>query len=156
MDSTAMYDYILSRINDDLSSYGYKRSGKGKMFYRYSADGKVACGIEMQKSILNSPESYSFTFNIGCIALYELPYYYKEKLTLEPLKLALGEPFFGGERLGQLCRGSDYWWEITGEMLNYNSFSIEKYYDIFLHNDIIKCAVHLDELAHKKEQVYQR
>ena len=69
MDMTSIYEYILSRIAEDLSQYGYKRSGKGSLFYRYSADKKVACAFEMQKSMFNLPDNYSFTFNLGCIAL---------------------------------------------------------------------------------------
>ena len=152
MDSVAIYDYILSRVNEDLTPYGYKRSGKGALFYRYSADKKVGCAIEMQKSILNSPESYSFTFNLGCIALYELSDYYGEKLTLEQLKLVIKSPCGVGIRLGHLCRGRDYWWEITGEILN--RFSIEEYYNRFLQSDIIKCTRYLDEEARKKERKY--
>ena len=154
MNSTDVYDYILSRVNEDLISYGYKRSGKGKLFYRYSADRKIACGIDMQKKIFNSPEGYyfSFTFDISCIALYELPDFYGEKLTLGQLKLALEDTGFFSERLGFMCRGGDYWWEITDETLRYTT--IEEYYNCFLHDDIIKCARYLDEQAHKKESKY--
>ena len=151
MDIDVIYEYILSRITEDLASYGYKRSGKSTLFYRYSADKKVGCAFEMQKSMFNSPDDYSFTFNLGCIALYNLNGYYKDKLTLETIKLAL--TFQAGfQRLGHLSRGNDYWWNITDEILK--DFSIEEYYNRFLHADIIKGAEYLDDQARKKESVY--
>ena len=151
MDIVPIYDYILTRISEDLLLYGYKRSGKGVLFYRYSADKKVGCAIEMQKSTFNSPEGYSFTFNLGCVALYDLNDYYEEKLTLKTLKYAAYTPA-GVQRLGHLTRGRDYWWEITDEILN--DFSIEEYYDRFLRQDIIRGAEYLNEQARKKESVY--
>ena len=151
MDNTTIYEYILSRITEDLAPFGYTRSGKSTLFYRYSADGKVACGIQMQKSMCNCPDWYSFTFNLGCIALYNLNGYYKDKLTLETVKLAL--TFQAGfERLGHLSRGHDYWWNITDEILS--DFPTEEYYNRFLHPDIIKGAEYLNEQARKKESVY--
>ena len=153
MDMTSIYEYILSRIVEDLSPYGYKRSGKSSLFYRYSADKKVGCVFEMQKSMFNSPDDYSFTFNLGCIALHNLNGYYKDKLTLETAKLALRYDA-GYMRLGHLSRGCDYWWNITDEMLK--DFSIEEYYNRFLHPDILKAAEYLKEQAHKKESVYSK
>ena len=153
MNMTSIYEYILSRIAEDLSPYGYKRSGKSSLFYRYSADKKVGCVFEMQKSMFNSPDDYSFTFNLGCIALYNLNGYYKDKLTLETAKLALRYDA-GCMRLGHLSRGCDYWWNITDEILK--DFSIEEYYNRFLHPDILKAAEYLKEQAHKKESVYSK
>ena len=153
MNMTSIYEYILSRIAEDLSPYGYKRSGKSSLFYRYSADKKVGCVFEMQKSMFNSPDDYSFTFNLGCIALYNLNGYYKDKLTLETAKLALRYDA-GCMRLGHLSRGCDYWWNITDEILK--DFSIEEYYNRFLHPDILKAAEYLREQAHKKESVYNK
>ena len=150
MDMTSIYEYILSRIAEDLSPYGYKRSGKSSLFYRYSADKKVGCIFEMQKSMFNSPDDYSFTFNLGCIALYNMNGYRKDKLTLETLKLALHPEL--SVRLGHLSRGCDYWWNITDEISN--DYSIEEYYNYFLHPDIIKGVEYLNEQAHKKESVY--
>ena len=54
--------------------------------------------------------------------------------------------------MGHLSRGHDYWWNITDEILNV--FSIEEYYNRFLHADIIKGAEYLNEQARKKESVY--
>lgn len=153
MDMASIYETVLSGIAEDLLPYGFKRSGKGALFYRYSADRRVACGIEMQKSMFNSPESCSFTFNVGCIDIYGLSDYYGEKLTLGPLRLALKSLYGGGVRLGHLCRGYDYWWEITDEMMS--DLSAEEYYAQFLHADILKCARYLDEQARKKERRYQ-
>ena len=153
MNIASIYEYILSRITEDLASYGYKRSGKSTLFYRYSADKKVGCAFEMKKSMFNSPDDYSFTFNLGCIALYNLNGYYKDKLTLEAVKLAL--TFQAGfNRLGHLSRGNDYWWNITDEILS--DFSIEEYYNRFLHSDIIKGAEYLNEQARKKESMYTK
>lgn len=151
MDINVIYEYILSRITEDLAPYGYKRSGKGTLFYRYSADKKVGCAFEMQKSMFNSPDDYSFTFNLGCIALYNLKEYHKDKLTLEALKLSLFLQT-GGKRLGVLSRGSDYWWSINNKTLR--KFKIEKYYNQFLQKDIIKGAEYLNEQAQIKERVY--
>ena len=150
MDSKAVYDHVLSRVEEDLKHYGYKRSGKGRLFYRYSAYGKVGCVFEMQRSAYNTTDSQSFTFNVGCVALYELSGYYKAKLTAEPLKLILKSP--SAERLGGISRGYDYWWEFSDKILE--SFPIEEYYDRFLHADIIKCAGYLDDLSRKKERIY--
>jgi hypothetical protein len=153
MDMTSIYEYILSRIADDLLPYGYKRSGKGRLFYRYSADKKVGCAFEMQKSMFNFPGDYSFTFNLGCIALYNMNGYYKDKLTLETVKLAANHPQLSA-RLGHVSRGCDYWWNITDEILH--DYSIEEYYTRFLHPDIIKGAEYLSEQARKKESVYTK
>lgn len=150
MDINAIYEYILSRISDDLTPYGYKRSGKSGLFYRYSSDKKVGCAFEMQKSMFNSLEGYSFTFNLGCIGLYNLYGYVGDKLTLKTLRYAL----YDAIRLGHLTRGCDYWWEITDEILN--DFPIDAYYNQFLHADVIKAADYLNELSHKKESVYNK
>ena len=150
MDITSIYEYILSRIAEDLLPYGYKRSGKGMLFYRYSEDKKVGCALEMQKSMFNSAGDYSFTFNLGCIALYNLNGYNKDKLTLDVLKNYQD----GFTRLGHLSRGFDYWWNVTDEILR--DFPIEEYYNRFLHPDIIKGAEYLSEQARKKESVYTK
>ena len=152
MDSKAVYDHVLSRVEEDLKHYGYKRSGKGRLFYRYSADGKVGCAVEMQKSAYSSGDNHRFTFNIGCVAIYELSGYGKEKLTTEVLKAVLRSTRM--ERLGGVSRGFDYWWEFSNDILD--RFSAEEYYDRFLHGDIEKCANHLDEVSRKKEHVYLR
>ena len=149
MDMASIYEYVLSRIAQDLLVYGYKRSGKGTLFYKYSDDKKVACVFEMQKSMFNSSDDYSFTFNLGCIALYDLNGYFKDKLTLEAAKLALRYDA-GCMRLGHLCRGRDYWWNVTNEILN--DYSPQEYYDRFLRPDIIKGAEYLNEQARKKER----
>ena len=151
MDSTVIYEYLLSRIQEDLANYGYSRSGKSGLFYRYSADKKVGCVIEMQKSMLNSPESYSFTFNLLCVGLYDLDDYFNDRLTISAIRTCLQNPFIT-ERIGILCRGRDYWWEITDDILS--EHSMQAYYDRFILNDIQKSAVYLDEQAGKKESVY--
>ena len=151
MDSTVIYEYLLSRIQEDLANYGYSRSGKSGLFYRYSADKKVGCVIEMQKSMLNSPESYSFTFNLLCVGLYDLDDYFNDRLTISAIRTCLQNPFIT-ERIGVLCRGRDYWWEITDDILS--EHSMQAYYDRFILNDIQKSAVYLDEQAEKKESVY--
>ena len=152
IDMASIYEYILSRIAEDLLPYGFKRNGKGRLFYRYSADKKVGCVFEMQKSMFNLSDDYSFTFNLGCIALYNMNGYRKDKLTLETVKLALHPEL--SVRLGHLSRGFDYWWNITDKILN--DYSIEEYYDRFLYPDIIKGAEYLNEQAHKKESVYKK
>lgn len=53
MDVLSVYEYILSRIAEDLTPYGYQKSGKSALFYRYSADKRVGCVFKMQKSINN-------------------------------------------------------------------------------------------------------
>ena len=151
MDSTVIYEYLLSRIQEDLANYGYSRSGKSGLFYRYSADKKVGCVIEMQKSMLNSPESYSFTFNLLCVGLYDLDDYFNDRLTISAIRTCLQNPFIT-ERIGILCRGRDYWWEITDDILS--EHSMQAYYDRFILNDIQKSAIYLDEQAGKKESVY--
>ena len=61
MDSAVIYESVLSNVQADLLKYGYARSGKSALFYRYSADKKVGCCIEMQKSMFNFPDNYSFS-----------------------------------------------------------------------------------------------
>ena len=151
MDSTVIYEYLLSRIQEDLANYGYSRSGKSGLFYRYSADKKVGCVIEMQKSMLNSPESYSFTFNLLCVGLYDLDDYFNDRLTISAIRTCLQNPFIT-ERIGVLCRGRDYWWEITDDVLN--EYNLKEFYDNFIQNDIRKSILYLDELAIKKSKKY--
>ena len=45
MDNAVIYAYILSRVQADLADHGYSRSGKGALFYRYSANKKVSCAL---------------------------------------------------------------------------------------------------------------
>ena len=151
MDSSVIYEYLLSRIQEDLANYGYSRSGKSGLFYRYSADKKVGCVIEMQKSMLNSPESYSFTFNLLCVGLYDLDDYFNDRLTISAIRTCLQNPFIT-ERIGVLCRGGDYWWEITDDVLN--EYNLKEFYDNFIQNDIRKSILYLDELAIKKSKKY--
>ena len=151
MDSSVIYEYLLSRIQEDLANYGYSRSGKSGLFYRYSADKKVGCVIEMQKSMLNSPESYSFTFNLLCVGLYDLDDYFNDRLTISAIRTCLQNPFIT-ERIGVLCRGRDYWWEITDDVLN--EYNLKEFYDNFIQNDIRKSILYLDELAIKKSKKY--
>ena len=151
MDNNEIYQYILSKVQSDLSEYGYSRSGNSMLFYRYSADKKIACCIEMQKSMFNYLGSYSFTFNLLCVALYELNGYSKDRLTISIIKKCFPNPYVT-KRIGMVCYKQDYWWNITDEILS--DFSIEEYYNRFLHSDIIKGAEYLDEQARKKESIY--
>lgn len=153
MEQNSIYEYILSRVQTDLARYGYKRSGKSRFFYQYAVGGKVGCIIEMQKSMFNSPDSYSFTFNLGCIGMYQLLGYQKEKLTLNVLKLALSNPYTGAIRIGQLQRGGDYWWELNENILK--MYTLEEYYNRFIQKDI-ECATEcLKKLADEKSLVYK-
>ena len=152
MEHTEIYDYFLSRVQADLSKYGYSRSGKGTLFYRYSADKKVACAIEMQKSAFNYPGSTSFTFNLLCVGIFELSGYSNGRLTVPAIRACLQNAFIA-KRIGSLCRGRDYWWKITDEILN--MYRLEEYYDRFIQIDIKKSAEYLDELAMKKGHIYR-
>lgn len=89
MDSAVIYEAFLSKVQADLLNYGYTRSGKSTLFYRYSADKKVGCCIEMQKSMFNLPDDYSFTFNFLCVGSYELNGYHDRRLTVSALKACL-------------------------------------------------------------------
>lgn len=145
-----MYEALLSQMEKDLAEYGYKRSGKSALFYRYFADKKVVCGIEMQKSMFNTLDSYSFTMNLVCIAKYELHGYFQEKLTLSCLKTGLRSPAV--LRMGHLCRGCDYWYELSEEILA--EYGLQEYYTRFVRKDIQKSADYLNQLALKKESVF--
>ena len=151
MDITAIYESVLTNVQTELLTYGYTRSGKSTLFYRYSADKKVGCCIEMQKSMFNSPDSYSFTFNLLCIGSYELRGYRDRSLTVSVLKSCFSNPFVS-KRIGTICRGGDYWWEITPEILEY--VDPEEYYDRYIRNDIKAAAAYLDELSEKKQSKY--
>ncbi len=152
MPNSLFYEYMLSRITDQLADFGYSRSGKSALFYRYSADKTVASAIEMQRSIFNSEDSFSFTFNLLCIGLYDLEGFFNDKLTLSAIKGSLKSPFLA-ERIGIICRGSDYWWTVDEEYIK--KYTPEKYYDIFIREDIEKAAKHLDDLFEKKKQKYE-
>lgn len=151
MDSAAIYESVLSNVQTELLNYGYTRSGKSTLFYHYSADRKIGCCIEMQKSMFNFEDNYSFTFNLLCIGSYELRGYYDRRLTVSALKTCFSDPFIS-KRIGTICRGRDYWWEITPEILK--NVDPEEYYDRFIKNDIKAAAAYLDELAEKKQSIY--
>lgn len=151
MDNTEICGYILSRVETDLSPCGYSRSGKGSLFYRFTADKRVGCAVELQRSLFNSPESYSFTFNLLCVGLRDLDDYSGEKLTVSALKACMKKPYVA-ERIGPLCRGGDYWWEITEEFVA--EYGLKGYYDRFIQGDMKKCAAYLDGLAAGKEKRY--
>ena len=59
---------------------------------------------------------------------------------------------FAYERIGAVCRGRDYWWRITSDILK--NCDPEEYYDRCIKNDIKACAIYLDELAEKKQMKY--
>lgn len=153
MDNNEIYQYILSKVQSDLSEYGYSRSGNSMLFYRYSADKRIACCIEMQKSMFNYSGSYSFTFNLLCVALYELNGYSKDRLTISIIKKCFPNPYVT-KRIGMVCRKQDYWWSITDEILS--EYGLAQYYDRFLHNDIINAAIYLENRAKDKEKIYQK
>ena len=144
MDSTEIYGYILSRVEADLSPCGYSRSGKGALFYRFTADKRVGCAVELQRSLFNSPESYSFTFNLLCVGLRDPDDYYGEKLTVSALRACMKNPYVA-ERIGPLCR-------ITEEFVA--EYGLKGYYDRFIQGDMKKCAAYLDGLAAGKEKRY--
>ena len=146
-----MYEALLSMVQGELEHFGFKRSGKSTLFYRYSHDKKIACGLQMQKSMFNGPEGLSFTFNYVCICTKELRGYSKEHMTLEAVKAGLGD-FRVFERIGSLCRGRDHWWNITEEILK--QCSLEDYYHRFLQKDILKTAHHLDIATEIKVKIY--
>lgn len=151
MEQNSIYEYILSRVQTDLARYGYERSGKSRFFYQYAVGGKVGCIIEMQKSMFNFPDSYSFTFNLGCVGLYQLSGFQKEKLTLDVLRNSLKNPYVA-IRIGQLRRGADYWWEINDSILK--MYTLEEYYNRFIQKDIECAADNLKELADQKARIY--
>lgn len=107
----------------------------------------------MQKSLYNSPENYSFTFNLLCVGIYNLNDYFNDKLTLSTIRPYLKD-YFLSERIGNLCRGRDYWWNISEDFLHLTEQGLEQYYNNSIQNDIIKSAVYLDELAAKKAKKY--
>lgn len=151
MDSAVIYESVLSNVQADLLEYGYARSGKSTLFYRYSADKKVGCCIEMQKSMFNCSDSYSFTFNFLCVGTHELDGFQDRRLTVSALKACFYDPYIS-ERIGIICRGRDYWWEITDDVLE--NCDLKEYYDRFVKNDIKTCAAYLDDLAEKKQLIY--
>lgn len=106
--------------------------------------------------MFNFPDNYSFTFNLLCVGLYELDEYYNHKLTVSALKACLHNPFIS-ERIGIICRGRDYWWEITDAVSDKRD--LEVYYTRFIQNDIKASASYLDKsyldkLAEKKQMKY--
>lgn len=150
MDVKSIYEYFLTRISEDASPDGYKRCGKS--FYRLSAEGKVGCAIEMQRSSNNTVGSCSFTFNLACVALYELRGYGKKTLTREALRLALRSPdtFI---RIGHVSRRRDYWWEITEDIMAI--YTPSEYYERFIRQDIEKAVLWLRGSAERKKRIYQ-
>lgn len=152
MNNEQIYETILSRIETELKKFGFKRSGKGKLYYRYFADKKVGCGIEMQKSMFNYPGYISFTFNMSCIAMYNIYNYWGDKLNLSILRKSVN--CIDGDRMGTICRGYDYWWVITDEIMN--AVTPNEYYDRYLASDIIKSANYLIDLAKEKSKCYEK
>ena len=137
--NTEIYTYILSRIEEDVLAMGFRRSGKGVLFYRYSADKQIASGIEMQKSAYSSEDHCVFTFNITCIAAHHVSPRPKQ-LTLAHIKVALRTKF---ERIGPAWSAGKGWWEITGEYLE--EYGLEGYYDRFVRKEILKCGRYLSD-----------
>ncbi len=151
MENAEIYESILSKIATELAHFGFQRSGKSALFYRYSHDKRIACALQMQKSMFNGPEGLSFTFNFVCVCVKELRNYSKGQLTLAAVKTALGD-FRIFERIGPLCRGKDYWWSITDDILK--NISPDEYYDRFLKKDILQTVQHLDIRAEIKAKMY--
>ena len=77
--------------------------------------------------------------------------YFNDRLTISAIRTCLQNPFIT-ERIGVLCRGRDYWWEITDDVLN--EYNLKEFYDNFIQNDIRKSILYLDELAIKKSKKY--
>lgn len=151
MEQGEIYEYFLTRVEEDLSPLGYRRSGKGMLFYRYCADKQVACGIEMQKSGFNYPGSYSFTFNLVCVSVHCFSPQPKT-LTLKHLKSSFCYPH--NERIGSVCRGRDHWWKITEEYLA--EYGLNGYYERLIQADILKSGAYLNEKAKSKESLVSR
>lgn len=145
------YEYILSNIQKRLEKEGYKRSGKSGVFYRYHADKQIACVFGLQKSTLNSSEMLNFTFNLGCITLDEIldadPNFWDSALTLAVLKQALRSVFLT-ERIGNICRGYDAWYDISEYGLMERC--VAQYYTDIIEPDIEKSILHLNELLKNK------
>ena len=151
MENEVIYEALLSKVQAELEPFGFKRSGKSTLFYRYSHDKKIACGLQMQKSMFNGPEGLSFTFNLLCICVKELKNYSKEHMTIAAIKAGFGD-FRVFERIGSLCRGRDHWWNVTDEILS--QYSLEDYYTRFIQKDILKTAQHLDIATEIKVKIY--
>ncbi len=151
MENVKIYESILSNVATELTHFGFQRSGKSTLFYRYSYDKKIACALQMQKSMFNGPEGLSFTFNLSCVCVKEWKYPAKEKLTLAMIKASF-QDYRLYDRIGTLCRGKDHWWHITEETLK--NYSLEEYYDRFIRKDILHTAHHLDVRAESKAKVY--
>ena len=147
-DIAQTYETILSEMEKDLAEFEFKRSGKGVLFYRYCADNRVGCAIQMQKSMFNLPGSYSFTMNLVCVSIPELRGYSKDKLTLSCLKSCLQIPQ-AMQRIGHLCRGYDHWYELSDEIIE--EYGLQEYYAHFVRKDIQKCAEYLNQQACEKE-----
>lgn len=153
-DPASLYETVLTCAAGTLASHGFVRSGKSALFYHYSAGKKIACAIEMQKSMFNYPGSYSFTFNAACMGLSDFSGH-NGSLTVSLIRTFLHQPngsHHSWERLGMICRGCDYWWTISDELLT--QYSLTEYYDRFLRADIEKAIAWLDAAAARKAAFY--
>jgi len=149
-----IYEYVLSRVQEQLEKDGYKRSGKGTVFYRYHTDKRLACVVGMQKSFDNGPESLFFTFNLDCVTVDEImeadPTFFGPALNLTVLKTYLRSIL--SERIGHVCRGGDAWYEVSEYSLMGRKLS--QYYDDTIGPDIDMVIKHLNDLVKNKSLRY--
>ena len=145
MKTADMYDYIICRMKERLLREGYKLSGKS-LFYRYSLDKSMASGMMIYRSAGNSG-GVCFTIQVGAFSVDDIPDFYGDRLTVAKIK----EYLYGGERIGLICRGHDYWYRFSDDSVA--GLDINRYYAEAIEPDIEKVIPYLDE---RVEEVKKR
>lgn len=150
-DLSYMYDYILDEMAVQLSDYGFKRSGKGLLFYQYYENKKIVCGIKMQKSMDNCRGYHKFTFNIMCSSLRW------EKDVVKQITLKHLQNYDYGvlyDRIGCVVGPGDKWYLITSNILCGND---EKwFYDKYLRQDIAAAGKFMNDFVKEEIDFYYR
>lgn len=150
-----MCEFVLSRMQELLEKDGYRRNGKGTIFYRYHADRRIACVLGMQKSVNNCYGNFEFTFNVGCVSIDDVmdadPNFFGFRLTLAVLKEYLRSCL--SDRIGFICRGYDVWYDLSEYGLM--GRNISQYYNDTILPDIEKVRNCLNEQVVKKLSKYE-
>lgn len=145
MKTEEMYSYIIDRMKERLLREGYKLSGRS-LFYRYSPDKSMASGMLIYRSMGNCGGVY-FTIHVGALSVDDIPDFYGNRLTVAKIK----EYLYGGERIGLVCRGHDYWYRFSDDSVA--GLDIVQYYADAIEPDIERVILYLDE---RLEEVKKR
>lgn len=147
-DAKQEFEKVMTAIGEALAVFDYRRSGN--LFYRYYEGKKIACAIEVQRSMWNSAESCSFTMNVACITVNDLQIFPRDRLTVKDIRKAFYIPKLC-QRAGVICYGYDAWYELSLK----NQMGTDAYIQQYILPSLAKIQYYLNALLEKRKILVQ-